>query len=75
MAWVFVKPLVLFCPPEHYEALVSPILGPLFTYLHMVRDWSGTGNKVDSSDAWALMSPTSRELLQVLFPRSARMAV
>lgn len=34
------KPLVLFCPPEHYEALVSPILGPLFTYLHMVRDWS-----------------------------------
>uniref|UniRef100_A0A8C5K7C7 Exportin-5 n=1 Tax=Jaculus jaculus TaxID=51337 RepID=A0A8C5K7C7_JACJA len=28
-------PLVLFCPPEHYEALVSPILGPLFTYLHM----------------------------------------
>ncbi|XP_008827287.2 exportin-5 [Nannospalax galili] len=32
---VFVKPLVLFCPPEHYEALVSPILGPLFTYLHM----------------------------------------
>ncbi|XP_063094880.1 exportin-5 isoform X2 [Cavia porcellus] len=35
MLRVFVKPLVLFCPPEHYEALVSPILGPLFTYLHM----------------------------------------
>lgn len=45
MARVFVKPLVLFCPPEHYEALVSPILGPLFTYLHMVRDWVGTGNE------------------------------
>ncbi|XP_060225512.1 exportin-5 [Meriones unguiculatus] len=35
MLRVFVKPLVLFCPPEHYETLVSPILGPLFTYLHM----------------------------------------
>ncbi|XP_051008849.1 exportin-5 [Acomys russatus] len=35
MLRVFVKPLVLFCPPEHFETLVSPILGPLFTYLHM----------------------------------------
>lgn len=50
------KPLVLFCPPEHYEALVSPILGPLFTYLHMVRDWLGKGNKADSWGAWPLMS-------------------
>ncbi|XP_053160155.1 exportin-5 isoform X2 [Hemicordylus capensis] len=32
---VFVKPLVLSCPPEHYESLICPILGPLFTYLHM----------------------------------------
>uniref|UniRef100_Q924C1-2 Isoform 2 of Exportin-5 n=1 Tax=Mus musculus TaxID=10090 RepID=Q924C1-2 len=35
MLRVFVKPLVLFCPSEHYETLISPILGPLFTYLHM----------------------------------------
>ncbi|XP_077198877.1 exportin-5 isoform X2 [Paroedura picta] len=35
MLRVFVKPLVLSCPPEHYETLLSPILGPLFTYLHM----------------------------------------
>ncbi|XP_005666094.2 exportin-5 [Sus scrofa] len=32
---VFVKPLVLACTPEYYESLVSPIVGPLFTYLHM----------------------------------------
>ncbi|XP_039198691.1 exportin-5 isoform X2 [Crotalus tigris] len=32
---VFVKPLVISCPPEHYESLICPILGPLFTYLHM----------------------------------------
>uniref|UniRef100_A0A8D2J353 Exportin-5 n=1 Tax=Varanus komodoensis TaxID=61221 RepID=A0A8D2J353_VARKO len=35
MLRVFVKPLVLSCPPEHYESLLCPILGPLFTYLHM----------------------------------------
>ncbi|XP_070590303.1 exportin-5 isoform X2 [Erythrolamprus reginae] len=32
---VFVKPLVISCPPEHYESLICPILGPLFTYLQM----------------------------------------
>ncbi|XP_026551333.1 exportin-5 isoform X2 [Pseudonaja textilis] len=32
---VFVKPLVISCPPEYYESLICPILGPLFTYLHM----------------------------------------
>uniref|UniRef100_A0A8C8RCI7 Exportin-5 n=1 Tax=Pelusios castaneus TaxID=367368 RepID=A0A8C8RCI7_9SAUR len=32
---VFVKPLVLSCPVEHYEGLLCPMLGPLFTYLHM----------------------------------------
>ncbi|KAL8185702.1 UNVERIFIED_CONTAM: Exportin-5 [Gekko kuhli] len=35
MLRVFVKPLVLSCPPEHYETLICPILEPLFTYLHM----------------------------------------
>uniref|UniRef100_A0A8D2J1R2 Exportin-5 n=1 Tax=Varanus komodoensis TaxID=61221 RepID=A0A8D2J1R2_VARKO len=37
MLRVFVKPLVLSCPPEHYESLLCPILGPLFTYLHMAQ--------------------------------------
>nr|XP_056708505.1 exportin-5 [Euleptes europaea] len=32
---VFVKPLVLSCPAEHYDSLICPILEPLFTYLHM----------------------------------------
>lgn len=35
MLRVFVKPLVLSCPAEYYETLVCPMLGPLFTYLHM----------------------------------------
>ncbi|XP_008123488.1 exportin-5 [Anolis carolinensis] len=32
---VFVKPLVISCSSEHYESLICPILGPLFTYLQM----------------------------------------
>ncbi|KAL2306176.1 hypothetical protein Nmel_004088 [Mimus melanotis] len=36
MLRVFVKPLVLSCPSEYYETLVCPMLGPLFTYLHML---------------------------------------
>ncbi|XP_075002821.1 exportin-5 isoform X10 [Calonectris borealis] len=35
MLRVFVKPLVLSCPSEYYETLVCPMLGPLFTYLHV----------------------------------------
>ncbi|XP_042308146.1 exportin-5 isoform X2 [Sceloporus undulatus] len=35
MLRIFVKPLVLSCPSEHYESLICPILGPLFTYLQM----------------------------------------
>uniref|UniRef100_A0A8C0J4P7 Exportin-5 n=1 Tax=Chelonoidis abingdonii TaxID=106734 RepID=A0A8C0J4P7_CHEAB len=38
MLRVFVKPLVLSCPSEHYETLLCPMLGPLFTYLHVVRN-------------------------------------
>ncbi|XP_049621435.1 exportin-5 [Suncus etruscus] len=35
MLHILLTSLVLFCPPEHYETLVCPIVGPLFTYLHM----------------------------------------
>uniref|UniRef100_A0A4W3GQ55 Exportin 5 n=1 Tax=Callorhinchus milii TaxID=7868 RepID=A0A4W3GQ55_CALMI len=34
---VFVKPLVQSCPPEHYESVLCPILGPLFSYLLQVK--------------------------------------
>uniref|UniRef100_W5NFG2 Exportin-5 n=1 Tax=Lepisosteus oculatus TaxID=7918 RepID=W5NFG2_LEPOC len=30
---VFMKQLVLSCPPEYYDSLLCPLLGPLFTYL------------------------------------------
>ncbi|KAM8947256.1 exportin-5 [Pelodytes ibericus] len=31
---IFVKPFILSCPPEKYESLVVPILGPLISYVH-----------------------------------------
>lgn len=64
MARVFVKPLVLACTPEYYESLVSPIVGPLFTYLHMVSSRSGKGSKEASWSGWPLMSPTDQGFLK-----------
>ncbi|XP_043916295.1 exportin-5 isoform X2 [Protopterus annectens] len=38
---VFVKPLVLSCPPEYYEEVLCPILGPLFSFLkeRQIQKW------------------------------------
>lgn len=33
---LFLKPLVLSCPPEYYDSLLRPLLGPLFTYMMQV---------------------------------------
>ncbi|XP_036270382.1 exportin-5 isoform X1 [Pipistrellus kuhlii] len=68
MLRVFVKPLVLFCPPEHYEALVSPILGPLFTYLHMrlSQKWQVINQRslLCGEDETAEENPESQEMLE-----------
>ncbi|XP_008956992.2 exportin-5 [Gorilla gorilla gorilla] len=68
MLRVFVKPLVLFCPPEHYEALVSPILGPLFTYLHMrlSQKWQVINQRslLCGEDEAADENPESQEMLE-----------
>lgn len=34
---VFLRQLVLSCPPEYYESLLCPLLGPLFAYMQQVR--------------------------------------
>uniref|UniRef100_D3ZQE8 Exportin-5 n=1 Tax=Rattus norvegicus TaxID=10116 RepID=D3ZQE8_RAT len=65
---VFVKPLVLFCPPEHYETLISPILGPLFTYLHMrlSQKWHVINQRsvLCGEDEIAEDNPESQEMLE-----------
>ncbi|XP_032756531.1 exportin-5 [Rattus rattus] len=68
MLRVFVKPLVLFCPPEHYETLISPILGPLFTYLHMrlSQKWHVINQRsvLCGEDEIAEDNPESQEMLE-----------
>ncbi|XP_003789268.1 exportin-5 [Otolemur garnettii] len=68
MLRVFVKPLVLFCPPEHHETLLSPILGPLFTYLHvrLSQKWQGVSQTSlpCGEDETADENPESQEMLE-----------
>ncbi|NP_082474.1 exportin-5 [Mus musculus] len=68
MLRVFVKPLVLFCPSEHYETLISPILGPLFTYLHMrlSQKWHVINQRsiLCGEDEIAEDNPESQEMLE-----------
>ncbi|XP_016046920.1 exportin-5 [Erinaceus europaeus] len=65
---VFVKPLVLFSSPEHYESLMAPILGPLFTYLHMrlSQKWQviNQRNMVCGEDEAADENLESQEMLE-----------
>ncbi|XP_020667444.3 exportin-5 isoform X1 [Pogona vitticeps] len=68
MLRVFVKPLVLSCPSEHYESLICPILGPLFTYLHMrlSQKWQVINQRslLCSDDDTADDNPESQEMLE-----------
>uniref|UniRef100_A0A8C0J653 Exportin-5 n=1 Tax=Chelonoidis abingdonii TaxID=106734 RepID=A0A8C0J653_CHEAB len=63
MLRVFVKPLVLSCPSEHYETLLCPMLGPLFTYLHVVRNSFFQCRLVHEEDT-ADDNPESQEMLE-----------
>ncbi|NXA32685.1 XPO5 protein, partial [Eudromia elegans] len=67
MLRVFVKPLVLSCPPEYYEALVCPMLGPLFTYLHvrLSQKWQVINQRgMFCEDDAADDNPESQEMLE-----------
>ncbi|KAJ7340919.1 hypothetical protein JRQ81_004206 [Phrynocephalus forsythii] len=68
MLRVFVKPLVLSCPSEHYETLICPILGPLFTYLHMrlSQKWQVINQRslLCSDEDTAEDNPESQEMLE-----------
>ncbi|OCT77469.1 exportin-5 isoform X2 [Xenopus laevis] len=49
---VFVKPFIISCPPEKYESLVCPILGPLLVYLHqrLSRKWLSINQRTTVSE-------------------------
>ncbi|XP_043367501.1 exportin-5 isoform X5 [Dermochelys coriacea] len=67
MLRVFVKPLVLSCPSEHYETLLCPMLGPLFTYLHvrLSQKWQVISQRsVLCEEDTADDNPESQEMLE-----------
>ncbi|PKU49106.1 hypothetical protein llap_548 [Limosa lapponica baueri] len=67
MLRVFVKPLVLSCPSEYYETLVCPMLGPLFTYLHvrLSQKWQVINQRsMLCEDDAADDNPESQEMLE-----------
>lgn len=66
MIRVFVKPLVLSCPPEHHETLVYPILGPFLTYLHMrlSQKWQVINQRNLLCDEDTDDNPESQEMLE-----------
>nr|XP_048699512.1 exportin-5 isoform X4 [Caretta caretta] len=67
MLRVFVKPLVLSCPSEHYETLLCPMLGPLFTYLHvrLSQKWQVISQRsILCEEDTADDNPESQEMLE-----------
>uniref|UniRef100_A0A674I777 Exportin-5 n=1 Tax=Terrapene triunguis TaxID=2587831 RepID=A0A674I777_9SAUR len=67
MLRVFVKPLVLSCPSDHYETLLCPMLGPLFTYLHvrLSQKWQVISQRsILCEEDTADDNPESQEMLE-----------
>ncbi|RXM30463.1 Exportin-5 [Acipenser ruthenus] len=65
---VFVKQLVLSCPPEYYNTLMCPILGPLFAYLlqRLTQKWQVINQRSclsNSEDEPPEDNPMSQEML------------
>ncbi|KAJ1148542.1 hypothetical protein NDU88_001371 [Pleurodeles waltl] len=59
--------LVLHCPPEYHKSLVSPILGPLFSYLHLrlTQKWQIINQRNTlSEESTAEDNPESQEMLE-----------
>uniref|UniRef100_A0A4W3GMT6 Exportin 5 n=1 Tax=Callorhinchus milii TaxID=7868 RepID=A0A4W3GMT6_CALMI len=65
---VFVKPLVQSCPPEHYESVLCPILGPLFSYLlqRLSAKWIVINQRglLEAESGDAEENPESQEMLE-----------
>ncbi|XP_040207688.1 exportin-5 isoform X2 [Rana temporaria] len=65
MLRLFMKPFILSCPPERYESLLCPIMGPLLTFLHqrLSQKWLTSGE--DYGD----VNTESSEILEIELTR------
>ncbi|XP_069464878.1 exportin-5-like [Ambystoma mexicanum] len=64
MIRVFMKPLVLFCPIEDHQSLLSPVLGPFLTSLHvrLSNKWHLIDQRIqENEDCIADENPESPE--------------
>ncbi|XP_072266143.1 exportin-5-like [Pyxicephalus adspersus] len=66
MLRLFVKPLILSCPPEKYESLICPIMGPLLNFLHqrLSQRWL-----TSSGDDYKELNTESSEILEIELAR------
>ncbi|KAM5163438.1 exportin-5 [Mantella aurantiaca] len=65
MLRLFVKPFILSCPPEKYESLLCPIMGPLLTFLHqrLSQKW------LTSGEDYGELNTESTEILEIELTR------
>ncbi|XP_073527717.1 exportin-5 [Phyllobates terribilis] len=61
MLRLFVKPLILSCPPDKYESLLCPILGPLLSFLHQRLSQKWLASEKDYME----LNTESTEILEV----------
>ncbi|CAI9573123.1 unnamed protein product [Staurois parvus] len=66
MLRLFVKPLILSCPPERYESLICPIVGPLLNFLHqrLSQKWL-----TSSGEDYGDLNTESSEILEIELTR------
>ncbi|XP_040286763.1 exportin-5 [Bufo bufo] len=57
----FVKPLIVSCPPDKYESLLGPILGPLLSFLHQRLSQKWLASEEDYSE----LNTETTEILEV----------
>ncbi|XP_069810527.1 exportin-5 isoform X2 [Dendropsophus ebraccatus] len=57
----FVKPLILFCPPDKYESLLGPILGPLLSFLQQRLSQKWLASEADYTE----LNTESTEIMEV----------
>ncbi|XP_073484789.1 exportin-5-like [Aquarana catesbeiana] len=65
MLHMFMKPFILSCPPERYESLLCPIMGPLLTFMNqrLSQKW------LTSREGYGEVNTESSEMLEIELAR------
>ncbi|PIO29771.1 hypothetical protein AB205_0126630 [Aquarana catesbeiana] len=65
MLYMFMKPFILSCPPERYESLLCPIMGPLLSFMNqrLSQKW------LTSGEDYGEVNTESSEMLEIELAR------